>query len=188
MAKVTPHPITDPLRGMLGSVVFRHVNGQLIASYRPRPTQNPPTERALDRIAKFKRASAYAKSAMADPELAAVYRPIAHTRGQTGYATALGDYYSQPTVTAIVLEAYRGKIGDAIAVEAHEDVAIKSVHVEVRAADRTVIESGDAAATASGWRYAATQALPAGTGVSVQATACDYAGNCASKTVPFGPL
>jgi hypothetical protein len=77
MAIVKLNPVIQEFRGSIGDVTIRHVGGRAVAS-RKVSGSGPRSEGQLHAQEQFAAAVAYAKSVMADPEKAEVYR----TRGQ----------------------------------------------------------------------------------------------------------
>ena len=94
MAKVTLQPPFKSFRGRLGDLVFRvYPNGKTIVSKypdMPNVTWSPAQEAHRRR---FKRAIAYAKSAMADPDVRAVYEKRAAEKDDRPFQMAVSDYF-----------------------------------------------------------------------------------------------
>ena len=94
MAKVTLHPLFKGLRGRLGGLVFRlYPNGETIVSKYPdmsNVTWSPAQEQHRQR---FKRAIAYAKTAMANPDVRAVYEKRAAEKDNRPFQMAVSDYF-----------------------------------------------------------------------------------------------
>ena len=95
MPKVKLNPAFLGISGAMGNVVFRtSKNGETFVSKRPRKTTTPPTKAQLAQQRRFGEASKYAKAALADPELRAVYEEIAVDEGISPFAAARNDYLS----------------------------------------------------------------------------------------------
>jgi len=94
MAKVMLDPLFDGLSGTIGDLVFkRSRNGQTIVSRRPRKTNalaSPAQEAQRER---FKLANAYARAALADPDLGAIYEERAAKERKSAFALARTDYF-----------------------------------------------------------------------------------------------
>jgi hypothetical protein len=94
MAKVTLAPPFKSLRGRLGGLVFRvYPNGETIVSKYPdmsNVTWSPAQENHRQR---FKRAIAYAKEAMANPDVRAVYKKRAAEKDNRPFQMAVSDYF-----------------------------------------------------------------------------------------------
>jgi hypothetical protein len=94
MAKVTLHPSLKGISGRLGSLVFRlYPNGETIVSKYPdmsNVTWSPAQEQHRQR---FKRAIAYAKAAMADPDVRAVYEKRTAEKDNRPFQMAVSDYF-----------------------------------------------------------------------------------------------
>ena len=95
MAKVRLHPLFEELRGKIKGMVFRlSHNGKISAYMSPDMsgvTWSPAQIAHRERIAE---ASAYAKAAIADPQIRAIYVEISMQRkgNKRPYDMALGDY------------------------------------------------------------------------------------------------
>jgi hypothetical protein len=94
MAKVTLHPPFKGIRGQLGGLVFRlYPNGETIVSKYPdmsNVTWSPAQEEHRQR---FKRAIAYAKAAMTDPDVRAVYEKRTAEKDNRPFQMAVSDYF-----------------------------------------------------------------------------------------------
>jgi len=94
MAKVTFHPPFKGFRGRLGGLVFRlYPNGETIVSKYPdmsNITWSPAQEEHRQR---FKRAIAYAKAAMTDPDVQAIYEKRATEKDNRPFQMAVSDYF-----------------------------------------------------------------------------------------------
>ncbi len=186
MANLRYAPITDPLQGRVGGVVFRRWFGRLIAAYRPNPPSTPPTPDQLAQRVVFGKANVYANEAMADPERRAVYERMSPLKQMPARAVAIGDYFNSPEVMEIDLSAFHGQVGDRIKVRATDDVEVRSVHVLIRkSGDGTVLEEADAAFATGAWHYTCTTAIPPGTFLIIEAKAKDWAGNQGMKILNY---
>jgi hypothetical protein len=94
MAKVTLHPPFKDFRGRLGDLVFRvYPNGETIVSKYPdmsNVTWSPAQEEHRRR---FKWAIAYAKAAMANPDVRALYEKRAAEKNNRPFQMAVSDYF-----------------------------------------------------------------------------------------------
>ena len=74
MAKVELNPLFDGLSGSVGGLVFRRFStGKTYVTRRPKKSNTEPSEAQKAHRLRFKEASAYAKAALADPDLRAHY-------------------------------------------------------------------------------------------------------------------
>ena len=82
------------LRGKLGDVVFRRGrNGKTTVTKIPNMTEVTWSEAQKAHRQKFKKAVAYAKSAMAAPEVWAVYQELAARKRKRAWEVAMEDYF-----------------------------------------------------------------------------------------------
>lgn len=94
MTKAKLQPWMVGLHGKMGDIVFRQSKpGEVIISRSPdmskvewSPAQKAQRER-------FKQASAYAKAAMADPEVRAIYEKMATKAHKRPHDMAISDYF-----------------------------------------------------------------------------------------------
>ena len=93
MAKVTLNPILDDIRGKIGSYVIRRSpSGRLILSKAPDMSRVKWSKKQRENRQRFKEAIAYAKAAMAEPDVRASYEKRATEEGKRPYDLALSDY------------------------------------------------------------------------------------------------
>ena len=94
MAKVTLHPPFKGIRGRLGGLVFRmYPNGETIASKYPDMSKVEWSPAQEEHRARFKGAIAYAKAAIADPDVRAVYEKRAAEKDNRPFQIAVSDYF-----------------------------------------------------------------------------------------------
>ena len=92
MAKVELNPLFGRVSGKVGNVIFRQMaNGTVSVSPAPVRSTAKPSEAQKAHRQRFKEAAAYAKAALADPELRARYEAQA-TSDKTPYNLAVSDY------------------------------------------------------------------------------------------------
>lgn len=185
MANVEMNAITQHLRGSVGDLVFKRVRGTLRAVLRPKPTQTARTLAQLAVHRKFRSGAAYGKAVIQDAARTAFYAPFAASRKSSVFGVAMYDYLRPPVVEELILTGYQGRIGDKIGVSATDDVSVTDVTVRVLAEDGTVIEAGPAVKALVDWEYTATVAVPAGTNLTIEATATDRPGHTGTMTKPF---
>lgn len=183
MALVDVSALTEPLRGRIGDVVFRRVNGRLFASFRPKPTQVPNTPAQRTHQRRFAEAARWAKAAQHDPVLKAVYAPIAADRGMAPYTVALGDWFNPPEIQSIDCSGYTRATGGRIRIVATDDVAVRGVRVTLKnASTGEVLAAGEAVAVGDRWDFATARAVPAGVPLSVEVAATDHPGHTVTTT------
>ena len=93
MAKIILNPKIKELRGTLGDVVYRtSSNGNTYISKRPDMSKVKWSKAQKGSRQRFKEASKYARAALADPKLRAVYEKRAAKAKRVPYRVALSDY------------------------------------------------------------------------------------------------
>ena len=94
MAKIKLDPMFAGISGTLGDLVFkRSKNGETIVSRRPVKSNAEPSPAQKAQRERFKLASAYARAAMADPAVRAVYEERAANEKQGAFALARKAYF-----------------------------------------------------------------------------------------------
>ena len=179
MTKANLNSTIDDYRGSIGKLVFKKVRGRTIVARKPVVTAEPSQAQVAQRI-RFKEAAAFGKFAHNDPELRAIYEPIARTREVTIYTVAVQDYLKKPVIKPLDLFRYKGRAGDPILIEASDEIGLASLEVTLDSNDGTRIESGQAVESAPGtgkWTYKATAPVAHGADIFIEVAALDHAGN-----------
>jgi hypothetical protein len=171
--------------GRLGQWTFSKRNGKVLVRQVP-VGKRTKTEAQAKVQRTFRSAAAYAKEMPKTPALLARYEVVAEIRRTSAYQAAMADYLRAPWIEKIDLDGFTGAAGGRIVVDARDDVDVMSVMVEVHGQDGTLLEKGAAAMENAMWVYATTVAHPAGTPVTITATAADRPGNKATKMVTWG--
>jgi hypothetical protein len=95
MAKVKLNPLIVQVSGTMGGFVFKKSRrGEAIVASRPRKSNNEPSQAQKAQRERFKLAVAYARAALADPAVRAVYEQIAANEGKGAFAAAQSDYFN----------------------------------------------------------------------------------------------
>jgi hypothetical protein len=162
-----------------GQVVFRQRAGKTVLAAPPTIDPNrvvTATEEAFR--ARFKQATRFASGAMSDPLLKETYAAIAKP-GQSAFNVAFTDVYYAPEILGILTQNYSGGIGSLIAVQAIDNVRVKTVRVRITTAADVLIEEGNAVVDFDGttFNYTATVLNASVDGSKIIATAIDLAGN-----------
>jgi hypothetical protein len=181
MAKSRNNVITYGLSGKIGDIlIFRQRDGQTIVAKVPNQSKTLSEEQIKVRK-RFQRATIYAKGAIADPELKELYEAEAKKqKGMTAYNVAVADFYHGPDIEVVDLSSYSGTIGDEIRVIAHDNFAVKSVHVKITNADGSLVKEGYAVNSAGNiWIYTASANNESLDGDKIVVTASDIPGNIA---------
>src|ERR1044071_7816303 len=94
MAKIKLNPLFGEITGKVGNVVFKKTaNGDTIIAKCPDMSRVEWSEAQKAQRERFKLANAYAKAALADPELRAIYEKLAEEKGNGPFAAAKADYF-----------------------------------------------------------------------------------------------
>src|SRR5215211_7810786 len=127
------------LRGLSGGMedwVYQMRNGKTYLGPKPSCTKEP-SQAELNQRERFKEASVYDKTVLADPAAKEFYAPIAKGREITVYALAIGDYLKVPTIEPLELAKYKGRVGDLISITTKDDVGVVELNVELTRTDGT---------------------------------------------------
>ena len=93
MAKVTLSPMVADIRGKVGDYVFRRSpDGQLVLSKVPDMSGVKWSKAQKAYRQRFKKAIAYAKAAMSDSKVRAVYEKMAAKENKLPFRMAVSDY------------------------------------------------------------------------------------------------
>jgi hypothetical protein len=185
MAQSTENILTRGLSGTIGDLItFRQLFGKTIVGKRAAPSAVPPTEKATAVRVKFKRCSAYAKTAARDPVTGPQYKALAR-EGITAYNVALADAYHAPEVIDIDALNYHGRINDTITVRAKDDFKVVSVLVSIYDMESSLVEEGYARQQGNerDWLYISTRENTVLTGSKIRAIAKDLPGNIGSLEI-----
>jgi len=94
MAEITFHPMIKTMHGKSGGLVFRRAPSGKTFLIKLADMSNVTWSEAQRRHRQeFKAANAYAREAMADPELRARYEEMARKQNKRPYHLAVSDYF-----------------------------------------------------------------------------------------------
>ncbi len=185
MAELNLDPLVNRVRGKLGNFVYKQVGNSVYIAKRPSFNNHEPSASQLEVRDKFKRASAYGKAVMADPQAKAVYAAVAATKELPLFSVIMTDYLKAPEVVAVDLSGYTGQIGEKIAVRATDDFEVISVVVEISTANAGVAETTPTVRSTVNpefWEFTAAANATGGGQIQVKVTASDRPGNKTIKT------
>lgn len=182
MAKVKLNPVVQQVRGRVGDLVFRRHRNQTVVGQKADLAGREPTPSQAAQRDRFKQATVYAKSVLADPERKVVYQALAQLRKIGVFALSVGDYLNAPEVQTLDLSGYTGQSGERIRIVATDDVEVVGVQIRITDAGGALVEEGQAMSAGDGtWVYTTTAQAPAGQAINVMATATDRPGNRTSR-------
>jgi hypothetical protein len=184
MGIVIDNYVTSGASGNVGTLwSFRQRAGKTILAKQRGANSKPPNEKGLALQARFKTSLAYARQAMKDPSVKAVYASAA-PRGVSAFNVALGDAASSPVVSLIDSSSYHGAVGETLMIEATDNFKVTGVVVTIDNAAGSLIETGNAVLQDNkNWLYTSTVANAAMAGSKITAVAFDLPGNTGTLSV-----
>ena len=94
MAKIILNPIVQSAQGKMGNIVFRRSHtGEMCITKLPDMSNVQWSQAQQAHRLRFKRAVAYAKAAMAEPTVRAVYAETASQKNKRPFDMAVSDYF-----------------------------------------------------------------------------------------------
>ena len=183
MTDVVLHPTVERFRGAMGRMVFKKYKGRTIVCRKP-DVNETVSQAQIDHRERFKQAAAYGKLALANPATRALYEQAAKEKDVPVFSVCVADFFHAPTIKSVDLSAYNGQVGDTIQVIASDDFGVVNVHLTLKNAEGTFIESGNAIEVGTGhWNYTATASVAAGTPVIAYVVATDRPGGTAVESM-----
>lgn len=182
--KTVLHPMFEEVSGAMGRMIYRQAYGKTVISRKPVVNEEDLSLAQQENQARFTRAVAYGKQAMANEDDRPLYDAAAKERKMPVFAVAMADFFNAPTIHEVNVFGYNGNIGDTINILAADDFGVQSVQVAITDDQDNPIEYGEAVETAAGsgeWIYTATvQGQPS---VKVQVVAQDRPGGTATMNI-----
>lgn len=184
MARVKLNPLLEQVRGQIGDLVFKRYGDGVILSRKAENGDTPPSAAQLAHQQRFREATVYGRTVLADPDVREVYDDVAHRRGHPTFSVIVADFLNAPSVAEVDLSGYTGAVGDVIVVQAEDDFEVVAVHVTLSDGDGNALEAGDAVLGPDGrWTYTTTVAVDAGTTVRIGVSATDRPGGTGEHEV-----
>jgi len=185
MARVKVNPLLLAILGQVGDLVLKERYGSVYLSRKPvfKPREGTDAQKAARE--RFRRATRYAKTVMADPAARAPYETAARENNRAVKAVIIADFLNGPSVDEIDLSCYDGTAGSRIAIRATDDFDVTGVEVAISTAAGEELERGNAVLSSMRWGrwvYTAVTSVQSGTRVTVRATATDRPGNTAGRS------
>ena len=186
MAKVQDNILAKGFSGTIGKqLTFRQIGGNtFVSKYQKTPTV-PATEKKLAVQTKFGLATAYARRAVKDPEMKAMYQAVV-TGGQRAFNIAMIDALQAPVVESIQAEGYHGQKSEPIIIYAKDNFKVAAVLVSVYNKTGSLVEKGNAVLQENeemNWLYICNEENTEYNGSKITAVATDLPGNMASLTL-----
>src|ERR671913_490626 len=93
MAKVKLNASLEEMRGKIGNMVYRRTaSGKTITTKCPDMSNVEWSPAQIEQRERLTQANAYAKAAMADPKVRAIYEKMAKKKKRQPYRVAISDY------------------------------------------------------------------------------------------------
>jgi len=149
---------------------------------RPNPEDKPSKsleKEIKDRKSRLQQAVIYGKAALQDSSKKNVY--LAGDK-EKAFDVAFADFLNAPSIDAIDLSAYTGRIGSQIFITVVDDFAVVSVYVKIQNSDGSIADEGYAepGLFKTEWTFSASQDNPILKGDKITVTASDIPGNDAA--------
>ena len=94
MVKIILHPTVERMQGKMGNMVFKRSHtGEMIATKVPDMSKVKWSKAQQAHRQRFKKAVAYARAAMAEPKVRAVYEKMAAKNNKRPFDMAVSDYF-----------------------------------------------------------------------------------------------
>ena len=183
MAKITYTPGWSHVHGHVGTFIYKEQQGRNILAEKPDQVHQPNTPAQQQAREKFAQATAYAKGALGNPQVKAIYLAKARELRSSPVAVAVKDWLTAPVVDELDVASYHKQVGDPIFIKAHDDFEVVRAEVTLQDGNNNVLESGNAAwDTASGsWKYTATVDATATATITVTASVYDRPNHAGGK-------
>jgi hypothetical protein len=187
MAKFKGNVIMKNVRGTIGQqVLVKSYLGTEYMCAKPYYNDNRPVGEAEQANRnRFANTTEYAKDAMLDPELKALYSSLRIKKNHTSYITAKIDACYPPEIRSLITQGYSGKAGSVILVHAADNIKVNNVSMMIFDPSMRLVEQGEAVDNGDkySWIYTATVDVHNTNGFTIEARAYDIAKNEAVTAV-----
>jgi hypothetical protein len=177
--------VVDGLSGTFAGIGTFHRRGgkTFLRKIRAKPTV-PDSEKQLAVKKRFAGFIQYAKAAIKDPAIKAMYATAAK-RGRTAFNRAVTDAFHPPKIGKFTSDHYRGRPGDYLMVEATDDFKVVAVSISIHDPKGHLIEQGEAVIQLNevDWSFVARVSNERWVGSRITATATDMPGNKTTMSV-----
>ncbi|MCX6266766.1 MAG: hypothetical protein NTW16_05330 [Bacteroidetes bacterium] len=185
MSNTKFNALTRNYRGKFGDqFVLRNRRGKSIMAMLPKKSSAAPTDKQMAIRQRFRLASRYAKNALLNPDMLALYAAKS-VDGMYPYLLAMTDYLKPPYVSEINASDYAGEPGNKIHVAADDDFAVTDVTVTIMDSAGNLIEKGSCVIdlVTGYYDYQATEAVADISGLQIIARAFDYPGHTGELSI-----
>jgi len=169
MAKIQRKAGILGLSGIIGDKAFRQLpDGRTIECKQPDFSNREFSQGQVDTQARFKRAVRYAREASKTQPL---YAALAEGQPANAYNLALSDWFKPPVIHAIKWSK------GSVRVTASDNILVTDVYIKILDGEGNVLEQGHARKVDPSYASEVWEYLSSTTGGTIEATACDLAGN-----------
>lgn len=178
MAKVKLNPIVESVRGGVGDLVFRKLNGDTVLSGKPDFTNVVATPDQEAHRARFKQAVAYGRMVLADNDAREDYDEAAQVKGKSAFALMVADFMNAPSIDEVDVSEYTGHSGDFIYIRTSDDFTVEEVQVRILDNTGVEVESNEADfdSETNRWVYEGQSNLTLGTTIQIEVSVTDRPG------------
>jgi len=183
MAVTYTNVLVRNFHGKVGNIVLRVFGNKMVMSALPSTRNRKWSEAQLECQDRFRKATKFGHTVLADAELNLVYKNKAK-ENQSSWNASISDYLLKPEIETIDTSKYKGQEGDTIRVEAYDKYKVTSVIVMIINALGLQIEKGLAVQKPTGeWIYKISTENPDWKGSRVVVRVSDLPGNVVNGTV-----
>jgi hypothetical protein len=177
MAVTYNNVLVRNFHGKVGNVILRVFGNKMVMSALPSTRNRKWSEAQLECQDRFRKATKFGHTVLADAELNLVYKNKAK-ENQSSWNASISDFLLKPEIETIDTSKYKGHEGDTIKIEASDRFKVVSVIVMIINALGLQIENGAAAQKPTGeWIYKVTTVNPDWKGNRVVVKVSDLPGN-----------
>ncbi len=182
MALVKDNIIIKGLSGRVGKhIVFKNYGSKTVVSAYPDMSRVKLSAKQKKENERFRKAMAYARSQMSDPEARSAYEEKA-TGLQKPHNVAIADFYHPPVIGQVDVSIAKTGQADRIFIEATDDFMVVKVEVEITGEEGSEKEKGQAMPVREGkWLYVVQGVYSSPEELKIAVRAWDKPGNCTEK-------
>lgn len=178
MAKVKLNPIVESVRGGVGDLVFRKLNGDTVLSGKPDFTNVVASPDQEAHRTRFKQAVAYGRMVLADEDAREDYDEAALVKGKSAFALMVADFMNAPSIDEVDVSEYGGLANQFIYIRTSDDFTVEEVQVRILDINGAELESADADfdSETNRWVYESQTNLTPSTTIRIEVTVTDRPG------------